>query len=76
MLAGCATQTDVVYAVQPRAAFDLNCPPAEIRVTSVSGDVEAGTYHAKGCGLEADYFVRCRDRMANRCVIEAAHVED
>jgi hypothetical protein len=71
------TQADVIYEVRPRAAFDLNCPADEIRITAVSGDAHAGVYHAKGCGLEADYFMRCPQYgYAERCRVESAKVED
>jgi hypothetical protein len=47
-----------VSAVRRRAAFDLRCDEAKVRVVAF----DARTFGADGCGLRATYTNSCADR--------------
>ncbi len=52
LVGGCAASES---ALVRRAAFDLDCPEADLHVVDLDGDVRG----VKGCGRQATYVSRC-----------------
>jgi hypothetical protein len=63
-----------LIATVESAAHDLDCPPAEVRATSVRGD-KARRYLADGCGQRAVYDLDCVSGNGVRCTLVLASRE-
>jgi hypothetical protein len=55
-LAGCGASLEQLHA---RAAFDLNCPEAQLQVVKI----DQRTQGVRGCGRQATYVESCTDPM-------------
>lgn len=54
-------------AVAERAAFDLQCPQAQIEVTEISA--MSAVYGARGCGRQTTYVIRNGQVLMNAPII-------
>lgn len=57
LLPACAGRLDTT--VRKRAAGDFQCAPEQIEVETVSAGAMGGSYKARGCGQESEYYARC-----------------
>jgi hypothetical protein len=68
---GCTTQASIKSQIEPRAAFDLNCPREQIQIALIDGGTSTGTYGATGCGGRVRYETMCSVAGSN-CTIRAS----
>ena len=57
LLPACAGRLDTT--VRKRAAGDFQCAPDQVQVETVSAGAMSGSYKARGCGQESEYYARC-----------------
>lgn len=57
LLPACAGRLETT--VRKRAAGDFQCAPEQVEVETASAGAMSGSYMARGCGQESEYYARC-----------------
>ncbi len=70
-IGACTTTANVSGQLRPRAAFDLECPPEQLRISVLAGSGGSGlsSYGVEGCGRRARYETMCSG-AGSHCIVE------